>query len=188
MKNLFLLLFMAISITAFSQLNRDPYNDSDHGNFHLRNGKVFFQKTYNSSVSFEVLEKKLTSYNSPGAGFQVKKTTDNEMNGVLINYHLNWNYKEIKTRKIEDFLKNPVNGTFEVKKAGNAYQVTLNNIWFMDVDQPKNKSHNTLESIATGKNGVVFTKNKKTLEALEMIDENFQWIFQIDGSTKDTRF
>jgi hypothetical protein len=58
----------------------------------------------------------------------------------------------------------------------------------MDVKNPKNKSHETLESIATGKGGVIFTKNKKTLEALEMMDENFQWIFQLQGSTKDTRF
>lgn len=188
MKNLIIFSFLIVNISAFSQFNRDPFRDSDEGNFYLRSGKVFFQKTYNSSVNFNSLEEKLTSYNSPNGGFQIKKTNAKEMNGVLINYHLNWNYKEMKTRKIADFLKNPVNATFEITKNAGAYQVVVNNIWFMDVKQPKNKSHNTLESIVTGKNGYVFTKNKKTLEALDMIDENFQWIFQMQGNTKDIRF
>jgi hypothetical protein len=186
MKNILILLFLIFNFTAFSQF--DPYRDSDEGNFYLRNGKVYFQKTFNCAVDFAALEKKLKSYNSPNGGFQIKKTTDETMNGVLVNYNLNWNYKEMKSRKIADFLKNPVNATYEVTKNGNAYQVVVNNIWFMDVKKPSNKSHGTLESIVTGKGGVVFTKDKKTLEALDMIDENFQWIFQMEGSTKDTRF
>lgn len=188
MKNLLTLVFITLNLFAFSQFNNDPFRDSDEGNFYLRNTKVYFQKTYNCAVDFENMEKKLTSYNSPNGGFQVKKKDAENLNGVIVNYNLNWNYKEMKTKKIADFLKNPVNATFEITKNGNAYQVIVNNIWFMDVKNPKNKSHNTLESIVTGKGGVVFTKNKKTLEALDMIDENFQWIFQIAGSTKDTRF
>ena len=187
MKSSLLFVLLLFGFTSFSQLT-NPYRDSDQDNFHLRNGKVFFQKTYNSAVDFETLEKKLTSYNTPNAGFQIKKTSDEIMNGVIVGYHLNWNYKEMKTRKIADFLKNPVNATFEVTKSVGAYQVVVNNIWFMDVKNPKNKSHSTLESIVTAKNGLIFTKNKKTLKALDMIDENFQWIFQLQGSTKDTRF
>ena len=174
----------AISISA-----RDPYRDSDHGNFHLRNGKAYFEKTYNCCGDFAELEKKLKSYNSPNGGFQVKRTGDNTMNGVMVNYNLNWNYKEMKTRKIADFLKNPANATFEIKKEGEAYQVTVNNIWFTDVKKPSNKNHMTIESIvADKKNRVIFTKDKKAMEALEMIDENFTWIFQLAGSTKDSRF
>lgn len=188
MKTLFTLFLTLICLASFAQLNRDPYVDGDHGNFYLRNGKVYFQKTYNYPVSFEALEKKLKSYNTPGSGFQVKKTEEDRMNGVIINYNLNWNYKELKTRKIEDFLKNPVNATFEVEKNGSSYQVTVNNIWFSEIKNPGNKSHNTLESIVTGKNGVVFTKNKRDLRALQMMDENFGWIFGMQGSTKDTRF
>lgn len=186
MKNVLFFVFIFAGLSTFAQ--RNAYIDSDHGNFHLRNGKVYFQKTYNSPVSFEAMEKKLKSYNLPGGGFQINKTTDTEMNGVLINYNLNWNYTEMKSKKIADFLKDPANATYEIKKEGSAYQVTVNNIWFMDVKNPKNKSHNTLENIVTGKDGVVFTKNKKSLQALDMIDENFQWIFQMQGSTKDTRF
>lgn len=187
MKNIFSIVFILLTLSSVAQL-RDPYRDSDQGNFFLRNGKVFFQKTYNSGVSFATLEQKLMSYNNPNAGFQIKKTNAEKMNGVLLNYNLNWNYKEMKTRKIASFLKKPVNAIFEVSKNGNAYQVTVSNIWFMDAQNSKNKSHQTLEDITRGKGGVVFTKNKKTLQALEMIDENFQWIFQLQGSTKDTRF
>lgn len=188
MKFILIQLLILISFTSLAQLNRDPYRDSDEGNFYLRNTDVYFQKTYNSSVSFDALEQKLKSYNSPGGGFQVKKTNEEMMNGVIVNYNLNWNYKDLKSRKIADFLKNPVNATFEVEKNGNAYQVTVRNIWFTDVKKPSNKRHLTLESIVTGKGGVVFTKNKKDLEAMKMIDENFQWIFLMQGSTQDTRF
>ncbi len=188
MKFILIQLFVFISLSSVAQFNRDPYRDSDEGNFYLRNTDVYFQKTYNSSINFEALEQKLKSYNTPGAGFQVKKTDDNSMNGVILNYNLNWNYKDLKSRKIADFLKNPLNATFEVEKNGNAYQVTVRSIWFADVEKPSNKRHLTLESIVTGKDGVVFTKNKKDLEALKMIDENFQWIFLMQGSTQDTRF
>jgi len=182
------ILLLFITLCSYSQFRNDPYRDSDDGNFHIRNGKVFFQQTINSPINFEAMAEKLQSYNTPGAGFQTKSTEKDVMNGVLINYHLNWNYTETKTRKIADFLKNPVNATFEIKKDGSAYQVTVNNIWFMDVKKPSNKKHNTLESYVTDKSGLLFTKNKKSLEALDMIDKNFQWIFKMQGSTKDTRF
>ncbi len=188
MKHLFTLLFVLFCFSAFSQFNRNPYRDSDDDHFHIRNGKVFFQRTYNSPANFEALEKKLRSYNTPGGGFQIKSTENDVMNGVLLNYHLNWNYADKKTRKIADFLKNPVNATFEIKKDGSAYQVTVNNIWFLDVKKPSNKSHDTLENYVTDKSGLLFTKNKKNLEALDMIDENFQYIFNLKGSTQDTRF
>lgn len=185
----FVLTSILLSIVSVITLSaQKAYTDSDHGNFNLRNGKVYFQKIYNHLGEFGALDKKLTSYNSPNGGFQVKKVTNETLNGVMVNYNLNWNYKEMKTRKIEDFLKNPANSTFEVARAENGYQVTVNNIWFTDIKNPKNKNHITLESIVTGKNGVTFTKDKKTMEALQMIDENFQWIFQVEGTTKETRF
>ena len=188
MKSLLVLLFVSTTICAFSQFNRDPYVDSDEGNFYLRNGKTFFQRTYNRPVSFPEMEKKLTSYNTPNSGFQVKKTSEDQMNGVLLNYHLNWNYKELKTRKIPAFLKYPANATFEVEKNAGAYQVTVNNIWFSAPVNQNNQQNLTLERIVTGKGGVVFTKKKRTLRALKMIDENFQEIFNMLGSTKDVRF
>ncbi len=188
MKYFLIQLLVLISLSTVAQFNRDPYRDSDEGNFFLRNTNVYFQKTYNSGVNFDALEQKLKSYNSPGGGFQIKRTGENTMNGVIVNYNLNWNYKDLKSRKIADFLKYPVNAAFEVEKNGNSYQVTVSNIWFMDVKKPSNKRHLTLESMVTGEDGVVFTKNKKDLEAMKMIDENFQWIFMMQGSTQDTRF
>jgi hypothetical protein len=126
-------------------------------------------------------------YNNPNGGFQVKKTSSETMNGVLINFHLDWNYNDLKTRKIAEFLKKPLNATFEVSKSGQSYQVTVNNIWFMDVKNPSNKRHETLEDFALGKGSYVFTKNKKTRQALEMMDENFQTIFYLKGRM-DSRF
>lgn len=73
MKNLMLVVFLLATTNTFSQFNRDPYIDSDEGNFHLRNGKAFFQRIYNAPASFDALENKLMSYNTPNSGFQVKK-------------------------------------------------------------------------------------------------------------------
>lgn len=187
MKNLIILAFIFSTFTAFSQFNRDPYRDADQGNFYLRNGKVFFQRTYNYPVSFEQLEKKLQSYNTPNAGFQTKSKTQTTMNGVMLNYHLNWNYNELKSRKIPAYLKSPANATFEIEKTGNAYQVTVNNIWFAGA-AANGKSALNLEEIVTGKGGVVFTKKKRPLRVLKMMDQNFEWIFNNQGNFKDTRF
>ena len=188
MKNILIIIMLILTNAAYSQFNRDPYRDSDEHNFHLRNGKVYFQRVYNHPVSFELLEKKLMSYNTPSSGFQIKSKNDQKMNGIFVNYHMNWNYAELKSRKIPLFLKNPANGTFEVEKNGNSYQVTINNIWFSNVSNPKNPGHFTLEDFVTGKQGVVFTKKKKDLRSLKMIDENFQEIFKLQGSSQDVRF
>ena len=188
MKSFLTLLFLVTSIAAFSQFNHDPYRDADAGNFFLRNGKVFFQRTYNSPLSFEELETKLRSYNTPAGGFQINKTGKNIMNGVLVNFHLNWNYTELKSRKISDYLKYPANATYEIEKNGNAYQVRVNNIWFSNPKGTKNQKHLTIENMVVDKNGILFTKKKRDLLALKMIDENFQEIFKMIGSTKDTRF
>ncbi len=188
MKYLMLLILFSINIVAYSQFNRDPYIDADDGSFHLRNGKAYFQKTYNTPISFEQLEKKLTSYNSPSGGFQVKKIEGNTMNGVLVNYHLNWNHDQLKSKKIPLFIKYPANAAFEVEKVASGYQVTVNNIWFSNSSSSKKQENLTLESIIVGKKGVVLTKNKKILLGLDMIDGNFQEIFRMVGSTKDIRF
>ncbi len=188
MKKLLFIAFVLINFSAFSQLNRDPYRDSDEGNFYLRNGKAYFQRTYNAGASFDVLVEKLKSYNTPNGGFQIKKVENDKLNGVLINYHLNWNYKQLKSKKIPAFLKYPANATYEIEKNGNAYQVTVSNIWFSGPVNSGSQHQLTLESMVIGKGGVVFTKNKKALLALQMIDENFQEMFKIIGTTKDMRF
>ena len=187
MKKLLTFTLLLVSFSVYSQFNRDPYRDATEGNFYLRNGQVFYQRTYNTPVSFDALEKKLTSYNTPNAGFQIKKTDGNKMSGVLLNYHFNWTHDNIKARKVPQYLKSPANATFEVEKTDGAYRVTVNNIWFSNTDS-KNQKHLTLESIVTGKSGVVFTKEKRPLRVLNMIDGNLQWIFQMQGITKDTRF
>lgn len=187
MKNPIFILFILFVLPAKGQFYKSM-QDPDIGNFSIRNGKVFFQKSYDSGVNFESLEESLMKYNNPTGGFQVKKTSPRTMNGVLINFNLDWNYEDVKARKIAEFLKNPVNATFEVSKSGQSYQVTVNNIWFTDVKNPTNKRHETLESIALGKDAYVFTKNKKTRAALKMMDENFQSIFHLTGAINNNRF
>ena len=46
MKLILIQLLILLSFSSFAQLNRDPYRDSDEGNFYLRNKDVFFQ-SYN---------------------------------------------------------------------------------------------------------------------------------------------
>lgn len=187
MKNTIIILFAVFFFPAQGQIF-NAAQDPDVGNFSMRNGKVFFQKSYHSGVNFKSLEENLMKYNSPNSGFQVKKTGSETMNGVLINYNLDWNYTDVKARKVAEFLKKPVNATFEVSKSGRSYQVTISNIWFADVKNPSNKRHETIEDIALGKGAYVFTKNKKTRQALKMMDENFQSIFHLTGAINNNRF
>lgn len=182
MKKVLVIILCSLSFSAFSQFDPLPYRDSEVGHFNIRNGKMYFQREYNLPVSLNTLETKLRSYNTPQGGFQVKKIDDNNLNGVLINYHLNWDYTDLKRRKIPLFLKQPVNATYKVEKTNNSYIVTVNNIWFKNVTKPNSQKQLTLENFMTGKKGVVFTKNKKDMRALKIMEQNFDDIFMIKGA------
>lgn len=175
--------FVAIFLSLFicAQLNAQPaYRKSDltAGHFKLQNAKVYFEKTYQSPMSMEYLSEKLHQMNSPSAGFQVKKSSVEGINGVMIRYQLDWTTAGYKNRKIPDFLKFPFNANFEVVKDGINYRVRVTDIWLTNIKKPGSQQHLRLEDVVVTKKGLAFTKDKKAMRALSILDENLEELFR----------
>lgn len=171
--------FLLIFFAAFQLNAKDKYRQSDlhAGNFYLQNRKLQFEIRLSASVSMQLLEKQLKSFNDPTSGMQVKSITSDGMNGVMIRYQLDWTTAGFRSRKIPKFLKQPINAVFEVKKEGNEFLVRVTNMWFNNTLNPGSQQHVTLESMTLIKNGFAIAKKKRTLRALSVLDENLDLIF-----------
>jgi len=183
MKTRFILMFLTLFVMQ-SLFAQDIYrqNDLNAGNFRLQNGKVHFEKAFNYPASLPALEKRLKSFNDPSSGMQVKDINDTGMKGVMIRYQLDWTSAGFKNRKIPKFLRFPINANFEVIKDNNAYRVRVTNIWFTNMASPGSNQHLTLESMTLKKQGMAFTKKKKTMRALNILDENLENMFMLNPS------
>lgn len=183
MKTRFILTFLALFVmhSLFAQgIYRQ--NDLNAGNFRLQNGKVHFEKAFNYPASMPALEKRLKSFNDPSSGMQVKDIYDTGMKGVMIRYQLDWTSSGFKNRKIPKFLRFPINANFEVIKDNNSYRVRVTDIWFTNMASPGTNQHLTLESMTLKKQGMAFTKKKKTMRALNILDENLENMFMLNPS------
>ena len=163
------------------------FNETQQGNMFLRNNKVYFQKKYNHPFSLNSLAKDIKSYNTPFGGFQIKQMESNSMKGVMVNYQFNWLILGDKKSKVPSVFKNPANASFEIQKINGSYKVTVDNIWFTS-DSKNNKKNITLESLVTRKKGCCFTKSKKYIKILELIDKNFSTVFNSKTKGGNLRF
>lgn len=175
-----LMLLCQFSAYALSAQGIYRLNDLNAGNFRLQNGKVHFEKAYNYPASIPALDKRLKSFNDPSAGMQVKDTYDSGMKGVMIRYQLDWTSAGFKNRKIPTFLRFPVNANFEVILDNNSYRVRVTDIWFTNITSPGSNQHLTLETMTLKKQGLAFTKKKKTMRALSILDENLEQMFMLN--------
>lgn len=187
MKFHWILLFMSLMLTSCAK-SRLQYHENKQGNMYLRNGKVYFQKSFNSALTSGQVHNKLTDGNTPYGGIQVKQQNEEMINGVILNHQLSWDFDEFRKTKIPTAMKYPANATFEILRKGNVYEVTVHGIWFIDMN-PKSKQKNiTLESFVVKKGGLVFTKTKTVSELLYMIDHNFNRLFVNKGLGEENRF
>lgn len=168
-------LFIVIQLSAQSNYRK---SDLTAGNFKLQNSKVHFEKIYHSPMSMEYLKDKLHGMNAPSAGLQVKSSSADGLNGVIIRHQLDWTTAGFKNRKIPDFLKMPINATFEGVKDGINYRVRITDIWFTNITKPGSQKHMKLEDMVVSKKGLALTKDKKALRALAILDENLEELFQ----------
>ena len=163
------------------------FNETKQGNMFLRNNKVYFQKDFNHPISFTSAAEGIKSFNTPNGGFQVKLENENTLNGVMVNYHLNWLITDDKKFNVPKIFKKPINASFEIKKTQGSYTATVKNIWV--AAEPKSKQKNiTLESLVSKKDGCCFIKSKKNIKILELIDKNFSTIFLSRAAGGDLRF
>lgn len=175
------------TIYILSSCSRNNFNETQQGNIFLRSNKVYYQKKYNSLVSLTAAGKSIKLFNTPVGGFQIKEINNDVLNGVMINYQLNWDISQDKQYKIPETFKQPVNATFEIEKVDNSYTVTVNNIWFT-TNLEKKQTNVTLESLVLKKNKTGFLNKKQNIEILDLIDKNFTTIFQLQNKQGDLRF
>ncbi len=178
---------LIVLFSFFFSCSPKYFNETQQGNMFIRNKKVYFQKEFNHPISFSSAEEGIKSFNTPSGGFQVKLENDKTLNGVMVNYQLNWMITDDKKFKITPIFKKPVNASFEIEKTQSTYKVTVNNIWI--AAEPKGKHKNlTIESLVAAKDGCCFLKSKKNIKILELIDKNFSTIFLSRSGGGDLRF
>jgi hypothetical protein len=181
-KGLFvLIIFLSASSQVFSQKG---YRTSDlsAGNFVFQNRKVHFDKTYPNSISVAFLEQKLKSMNDPTSGMQVKSQSDDGLNGVMIRYQLDWTTAGFRNWKIPKFLRYPINANFEVARDNVSYRVRVTDIWFTNLQNPGSQQHLALENMVVKPGKLGFTKKKKAMRALYILDMNLEEMFS--GNTQ----
>lgn len=180
-------LFVILGILAMSSCAPKFFNETQQGNMFLRNSKVFYQKTYNHPVSFQAASEGMRSFNTPNGGFQVKLEDQNTLNGVMVNFHLDWLIDGNTKIKVTPVFKNPMNASFEIEKKSGSYTVRVTNIWIAAPQTSKQKNI-TIESLFVSKNGCCFLKSKQKLKILDLIDRNFSKIFSSPAAGGDLRF
>jgi hypothetical protein len=179
------LFILFIIILASSQVfSQKGYRISDlsAGNFVFQNRKVHFGKTYPNSISMAFLEQKLKSLNDPTSGMQVKSQSDDGLNGVMIRYQLDWTTAGFRNWKIPKFLRHPINANFEVVRDNMSYRVRVTDIWFTNLQNPGSQQHLAIENMVVKPNKLGFTKKKKVMRALYILDMNLEEMFS--GNTQ----
>jgi len=178
MKKLILTVFIILS-SFLALYAQKGYRKSDlsAGNFVFQNRKVHFDKTYPNTISMAFLEQKLKSYNDPTSGMQVKTMQDDGMKGVMIRYQLDWTTAGFRNWKIPKLLRYPINANFEVVRDNMSYRVRVTDIWFTNIQNPGSQQHLTLENMVVKPNGLGFSKKKKAMRVLYVLDTNLEEMF-----------
>lgn len=150
---------------------------TQQGNIYLRNNRVYFQRNLDYAVSFDSIEKEIKSLNTPNSGFQIKSISDNALNGVIVNYNLDWKLNDYRLFRINSIFRRPMNATFEITKSQDFTKVIVNNIWFSS--NPKDKQTNfSLERLVAKTDASSLLRGKRNIKILKTIDNNFSSAFQ----------
>ncbi len=173
---LILTLLVFTSLVLFAQIGY-RISDLSAGNFVFQNRKVHFDKTYPNTISMTLLEQKLKSYNDPTSGMQVKSMQEDGMKGVMIRYQLDWTTAGFRNWKIPKILRYPINANFEVVRDNMSYRVRVTDIWFTNIQNPGSQQHLTLEDMVVKPNRLGFTKKKRAMRVLYVLDKNLEEMF-----------
>lgn len=178
MKKIFLFLILLVfTIPVLFAQKGYRVSDLSAGNFVFQNRKVHFDKTYPNTISMILLEQKLKSYNDPTSGMQVKSMQEDGIKGVMIRYQLNWTTAGFRNWKIPKILRYPINANFEVVRDNMSYRVRVTDIWFTNIQNPGSQQHLTLEDMVVKPNRLGFTKKKRAMRVLYVLDKNLEEMF-----------
>ncbi len=174
-RTIILLLAMLLIAPVYGQRYRQ--SDLRAGNFVFQNRKVHFEKLYRHNLSMTNLERHLKSLNDPSSGMQVKTIDEAGMNGVMIRYQLDWTTAGFRNWKIPTYLRYPINANFEVVKNNGNYRVRVTDIWFSNIAKRGGNQHLKLEDMVSKNLSIGFSKKKRAMRALSILDQNLEAMF-----------
>ncbi|HRO09799.1 MAG TPA: hypothetical protein PK047_13110 [Saprospiraceae bacterium] len=164
------------------------FNETNQGDFYLKSGIVYFQKSYRQVLSLTNIDKDIIKNNAPNGGLQVKSNDGEIVKGVIVNHQINWQKGSDRKMKVPDIMKRPINASFQIEKDGSGYKVTIQDIWF-SLDQSGGKQKNTaLESFFIQKSGLSFNKDKNTIKIIYYLSQQFSELFMLEGNQLENRF
>jgi len=174
MKKLFLFAFALFTGAAMAQFVPNAYSPTRIGDFIIQNGKIYYIKEVGMPFNPENYAGLLLQKNTPNEAIKVNMTRKEGLKGTFTNYPLDWASSGFKMKKLEPFLLMPFNATFEIEKQTHGYILKVTNIWFND---SKAKRNLTLEDIVGAKKGNIFSKEKKEVLSLSILNANLNEIF-----------
>lgn len=171
---LFALVVFVAQAQAQAQFMPNPYSPTEIGDFIVQNGKIYYIKDVGMPFSPDGYAEQLLLKNTPNKAIKVNMTEKEGIKGTFTDYPLDWAHTGYKFKKLEKFLRMPFNATFEITKQPHGYQLMVTNIWFND---SKAKRNLTLEDIVLKKGGVIFSKEKKEVRSLSILNMNLDQVF-----------
>lgn len=176
-------LLMLIPFAQIEAKKKPSYRNADYkaGSFVLQNGKVYYEKVIASALPLTKFAENLSSKNAPQAGLQVKSLEKDAIRGVFIRKTFDWTSMPYKPRKLPLFARLPMNANFEIVAVDKGYRVRVSDIWFTNQFKPTANLHLKLEDAVLKGGGIKFTKNKKAMRGLEMLDKGLSEIFVTPG-------
>lgn len=174
MRKLFAILLILFVGQAFAQSFPYAYHPTKIGDFSIQNGKIYYIKEVGLPFSPDKYAEQLLQKNTPNEAIKVNMTAKEGVKGTFTNYPLDWSSPGFKMRKLEAFLFMPFNATFEIVKQTHGYQLKVTNIWFNDANKKRNL---TIEDIVAAKSGNVFSKEKKEVRSLSILNMNLDEVF-----------
>ncbi|MDX9881144.1 MAG: hypothetical protein RBS73_03695 [Prolixibacteraceae bacterium] len=174
MKKLILFALILSVGQAMAQFVSNPYSPTRIGDFIIQNGKIYYIKQVGLPFSPENYAGMLLKKDTPNEAIKVNMNVKEGLKGTFTNYPLDWSSPGYKLRKLEPFLLMPFNATFEIEKQTHGYVLKVTNIWFNDSNEKRNL---TLEDIVLSKGGNVFSKEKKEVRSLSILNMNLNEVF-----------
>lgn len=174
---LWVLLVVGLILTSACSPKNWVYNERRQGNMHLDVGNVYFQKSFSSTYSHERVKRNLLDNNTPYGGLQVKLQEGTKINGTITSFQLNWDFEDYRKVNVPKTLRYPMNAAFSIVQDGDKYTVTVENIWFADMQTNAKQKNLTLESVVLRKDKLAFIKKRRVSAYLTMMDINFDRLF-----------
>lgn len=174
---LWILLVLGLIMTSACSPKNWVYNERRQGNMHLDNGKVYYQRSFSSSYTHEMVKGNLLDNNTPYGGLQVKLQEGSQIKGTIKSFQLDWDFDDYRKVNVPKTLRYPMNATFSIVQSGDKYTVTVENIWFADMQNNVKQKNLTLESVVLRKDELAFIKKRRVSAYLAMMDINFNRLF-----------